>query len=539
MTIYTLGIEDPDSCVDCAFEFIADDTSGHPAINYHKTVQQIESRIQEGANTIAVPFACNLGNYGAHILLDFIRLSTDERIARAGLMVVGDFSNTPRELEFHCNNKVELRDSINPQALPKRLLSTQWEDVVRKLALEPPESQNHDVANRWGPYRLSRALDVIQGSTAGSTESLKNPLVGNVSRYYRRLICQENQSIPNEKLAKQSKKTFERLKNQLGALIQQNKELKILIIEDELEQGWETVYRELFKALHPEIKLTFCNSPIQAEEHLLNLKSFALVLMDLRLDKDKDHDTTFAWDLSQVSGIRLLKKLKKHDFMVPVIMTTASNKSWSLEAVLDTGADAFWTKESPDTGPDIKAAIKNSGELLQKMHKTLEWANQVRPLIYEFEKVIEAFCDHPKWKQHASDNQIKLNDSLIYKLSTFKGLLRQPDSEAVKKLNGESQWRMAFLVAWSIVNDYKDMLSIERVKDIELLQTKIDKLPDPLKQKLDTMLCRIRDRRNYHPIIHGRALTSGTYFAEDSKEEARRNITGTLEMFQEILKKES
>ncbi|MBK7970970.1 MAG: response regulator [Bacteroidetes bacterium] len=69
-----------------------------------------------------------------------------------------------------------------------------------------------------------------------------------------------------------------------------------------------------------------------------------LILLDLRLQNEKG----VRIDAEMLSGGVLLANIRKQYPGLPVLMTTASNKSWSYEELQRLGCDAFWTKEGID-----------------------------------------------------------------------------------------------------------------------------------------------------------------------------------------------
>jgi CheY-like chemotaxis protein len=86
-----------------------------------------------------------------------------------------------------------------------------------------------------------------------------------------------------------------------------------------------------------------------------------LVLLDLRLFNEPG----VRYEAASLSGAKVLQWLRKQFQGIPIIMTTASNKVWSLEQLIQLGADAFWVKEGLDERKTPDGTVRNYLRLLQ------------------------------------------------------------------------------------------------------------------------------------------------------------------------------
>ena len=145
----------------------------------------------------------------------------------------------------------------------------------------------------------------------------------------------------------------------------QKKSPKIFYIDDQADEGWSNIFRhiiynkveqELFKVIQPK-ETDKINEQYFAEvvcpEIISNNPD--LILLDLRLSKESG----IRIEVENLSGAILLKEIRKQFAGIPVLMTTASNKSWSFEVLQRIGSDGFWTKEGIDTAMTEKDSIKN------------------------------------------------------------------------------------------------------------------------------------------------------------------------------------
>lgn len=85
------------------------------------------------------------------------------------------------------------------------------------------------------------------------------------------------------------------------------------------------------------------------------LFSFDLVICDLRLDKVNDIGAS----PNEISGVRLLRQIKKIDPSIPVLIFTASEKAMNYKEVIDLGASGYWIK-SVNSLDDLKIEVVNS-----------------------------------------------------------------------------------------------------------------------------------------------------------------------------------
>jgi CheY-like chemotaxis protein len=85
---------------------------------------------------------------------------------------------------------------------------------------------------------------------------------------------------------------------------------------------------------------------------LRDVVPFDAVLLDIRLTPDRDQSA----DCHELTGFRLLTRLKGHFPHVPVIVVTASEKAHIARYAAERGAEAFWVK-GVSTGAELRSAI--------------------------------------------------------------------------------------------------------------------------------------------------------------------------------------
>ncbi len=87
-------------------------------------------------------------------------------------------------------------------------------------------------------------------------------------------------------------------------------------------------------------------------EGLLNLFPYDLIILDLRLDRVKDNTL----DFEMISGIKLLKSIKKINPFIPVLIFSASNKIHTYQRLISYGILNHWIK-GVSSYSDLKKSI--------------------------------------------------------------------------------------------------------------------------------------------------------------------------------------
>lgn len=163
-----------------------------------------------------------------------------------------------------------------------------------------------------------------------------------------------------------------------------NRRIRILLIDDHAESGWETVLQKIFpsadiKSVVPQKKYVkdidglYRNQVKVALDELQASPDPSLVLLDLRLFDETDRSI----DIEKVSGKLLLQKLRNEFRGIPVLITTASNKVWTFQKLINLGADAYWVKEGLDELRTAEDSVGNYSRLLFLVDKLTNGRYQV------------------------------------------------------------------------------------------------------------------------------------------------------------------
>src|SRR5262249_54552771 len=129
----------------------------------------------------------------------------------------------------------------------------------------------------------------------------------------------------------------------------------ILLIDDKAHDGWELVFKSLFRNAYIEqivprnhyvrnIEALYEDQVREPMSRLSTSPDPSIVFLDLRLFDETERSI----EIGNVSGKLLLARIRKDFKGVPVLITTASNKIWSFRELINLGADAYWVKEGMD-----------------------------------------------------------------------------------------------------------------------------------------------------------------------------------------------
>lgn len=209
---------------------------------------------------------------------------------------------------------------------------------LKIIHIQPDETiGRHSLANIWGAYAMDKASNA---SALSNDSEFKKKL------YFKYVSAFNNIT----QLKPSSLKVLGHINiGSVDKIDATNK--RILLIDDEADNGWETVLRKIFKT-HSTDDFTVINEKVkdfesfsEASKHIIETKSFDLYLIDLRLNGLEEEETL---KTENFSGMKVLQKIKSLNQGNQVIVFTASNKVWNLKALLGAGADSYYMKESPE-----------------------------------------------------------------------------------------------------------------------------------------------------------------------------------------------
>jgi len=230
---------------------------------------------------------------------------------------------------------------------------------IRKIKLDPPKNyeDSHSIANEWAIYRWASAIQANDREIEEITSKVHNQL------YFKFLstICPTKDIPP---ITKSSLK------------LKYSGNPKILYIDDEADKGWYEIFCTIlcdlngldFHYLDGELNSLTRAGIIKKSIETIKTKNIDVVLLDFRLHPD-DFITT---NIKEVSGLKLLKEIKALNPGIQVIIFSATNKIWNLQALQEAGADGFIVKESPENSVDNNFTNKAINSLITSLNMALK-----------------------------------------------------------------------------------------------------------------------------------------------------------------------
>ena len=375
---------------------VRDEQSARRKTAYRRTVLKLLEKSPEFAG-FAIPAKVMRQDFNPLYLVEHIRLHGDSQFARKPIIVYSADEAPQHRPATLKEEELYLIDwgvswaeggleEVSASDLPEEVGEVELERYIKKHALEPRfASGPHDMANLWGPYAVALALSKVDDSFSPLNERIANDLSEDTF-YIKKLINHRNQSVPEGDIAK-----LEGAISQLKTLLSgRDRRTHVLIVEDQLDDGWRDAYDCLAKIIGLENGFKYAATVAEAKTQVP--ADLDAVLLDVRLQPDRDAPAQqdFPDMSSGLSGVTLAKGIRERSPSVPILAATASNKVWTLESLAQHGVNAYWVKESPVTSTSERHCVISTTDLLEKLYSVLSWSDSVRPRVdkaFEISKV--------------------------------------------------------------------------------------------------------------------------------------------------------
>lgn len=295
-------------------------------------------------------------------------------------------------------------------------------DFVEKIIIKrPPEIGKHSLANIWGAIRLNEVLNL---------NAIDKILLNRTKELYFKYL---------RAFHEESKGSFKDLQPL------QCTGKRILLIDDEADKGWNDILKAIFKNADFQ-SIDFNNKTFKyKKESIKKVKdeNWDLILLDLRLNPSEEDTINKLIKTEDYSGAKILKKLKKHNAGIQVIMLTASNKAWNMKKLLDLGADGYYIKESPEF---------NFSPILTKENYE-DFEKQVKKC---FEKgfLIKIFQIHKRCQDFLKIDKSNRSNSHKFFYERSEASLEIAFELLKKSTNGKKYLNLAYLTYYQILEDY-------------------------------------------------------------------------------------
>jgi len=247
-------------------------------------------------------------------------------------LLINDFSKIiySKGVRLIDYSKSKIIQALNNKS--EKLSSRNLSSEISKITLSIPKNyyDNHSISNEWAISRWSRILNAEDDDGIAKVNRAVN---SNLYFKYLKTVHQTNELKPIIE-------TELKIKNN-G---------RVLLIDDELNKGWGEIFDYLLGELNNIYidnlgwdfsKQTRENIISESINKIIN-DSIDLVILDFRLHPEDFKEQ----NIEKVTGYKLLKEIKKYNKGIQVIIFSATNKIWNLQALSEAGADGFVIKES-------------------------------------------------------------------------------------------------------------------------------------------------------------------------------------------------
>ena len=322
------------------------------------------------------------------------------------------------------------------------------ESLLQSLKIEPAGNYgtSHSVANEWSLLRYWAMLDP-----------------DNSNEHYSNLECKVSEldypkSLHFKSLeANVNRQKFKKGKNTISPEINGIDGKNIGIIDDEINKGWLDFYNYTFTKSGANVVSFTGFSKEQSKAELIskiqewilsNLSSddpIDIFVVDLRLHEDDFTEKNY----EDLSGLRIVRFIKKHNPGIQIIIATASNKVWNFQKCLKEDVKYFCVKESPETTSTRNDTIMSYNHFSRQL---TEAANDT--FLSELYLVIEDICQNNRFIGSNNNEELEFGSRVFVKgglLSEVFTLLNIDHSQLINN---------SLLICFSILENYADMYSI-------------------------------------------------------------------------------
>lgn len=220
---------------------------------------------------------------------------------------------------------------------------------ISKLKLNPPLNydDSHSIANEWAIHQWARTIGCEE------TKEIKAVVRNITNNLYFKYLKTINPIYQQEIIPVSNLK------------IHYNGKPKVLLIDDEAEKGWNEIFAFLISDLNGidtdflGIDFNYLNSDeiIKEATNKIISDDIDVIILDFRLLSSDFVNK----NVDEFTSVKLLKEIKKINPGIQVIIFSATNKIWNLQALQLARADAFIFKDSGET---ILHSIKSVKESL-------------------------------------------------------------------------------------------------------------------------------------------------------------------------------
>lgn len=229
-------------------------------------------------------------------------------------------------------NSLQTIEKYKNKSFSKFDITNYQKEFLDLINVESPEnSTNHSIANEWAIFKWANALEMYHPSNRMNINQILNKI--SFSLYFKYLKAKNNIYEPTEidikSLSKYTKNTRELLE------CIRDFDGNILYVDDDHSKGWGDIFNYFFSLSKSKDKISIIdfrnlktyNQVEKVLDDTIRANKPDLILLDMRLIESDKHEENF----KNISGIKLLEKIKSINPGIQVIMLSATTRSDILE----------------------------------------------------------------------------------------------------------------------------------------------------------------------------------------------------------------
>lgn len=373
----------------------------------------------------------------------FLSLGDVQAIQIRKLSILGDVLFTPGTLFTSTISSDGIKEAIERIGKGPMLSNLNFQEFLNNIQIPPLEhfESHHAITNEWAMHRILSMLEKesnkqTYASFAEKVESLR------ITRtlYFKYLDIQSKREKFGSK--QKSKPKINKAEN-----------AKIALIDDEAVKGWGAFMEYLAEGSNARAYV-FSEFSRHLEKEALIIRIMLwldnliqtdglpdVFVVDLRLHESDVYQTEF----KALTGMLIINEILKRNEGAQIVVFTASNKIWNMQAAIKIGAAAYVIKE----GPQYYYDRENSKDLVLQLTRGIEAACQ-RSYLAELYDLIVKIKQIPvsQFTQRASQDFLRSLTSRDGWLDQIWGLL---------KLDQELTYKQAIILLFQVLENYTDL----------------------------------------------------------------------------------
>ncbi len=374
-----------------------------------------------------------------------------------------------KQLPFDFNKIIEFATTLKEQDLNENNFRQKYFSFIKPNF--KVELLRHSYANIYGLKSASDIFNTVFGGKEDFISEKANEKI--ISLQYE--IGNFLSSHANQTIDGNFKKEIKTTSNEI-----KNLHPKILFIDDYADYGWSEFLRKSFCKENTQFITIIPKKDLQTDKLIKtifkNIKSEKpdIIFLDLRLADEKG----YIQDINRLSGVVVLESIHKSFPHLPIIIVSATNKSYVMAKVLAKGAISLWTKPGIDENRSLFDYIKEYYSLLSTVKRILtRFKFHIEKIIFETEYNLalgsnknkqRIFFDYYDIILIDTNILFKTDDSMIKTFKSIDGLLKYIKNKPDPKSENETKPKRKPKII--IINDVFHELLIYATQPVKTLK---------------------------------------------------------------------